>query len=117
MPATTSGADAPDWSRVAPADPVEDHVNSTDLAARPVPDLEGPAGHDARRPPVAPLGAFGVVAAAIVVGLTGLAAGLLFGVGRDQLGTSSATMIAAGIVGATLAIVAATRFWAVVVLL
>jgi O-antigen ligase len=96
---------------------VEDHVNSTDLAARPVPDLEGPAGHDARRPPVAPLGAFGVVAAAIVVGLTGLAAGLLFGVGRDQLGTSSATMIAAGIVGATLAIVAATRFWAVVVLL
>ena len=68
------------------------------------------------RPPLAPLGRTASIVATMLVGLAGLAFGLLFGVGRDHLG-QNAIMLVAGLIGVGLTLAAATRFWSVVVLL
>lgn len=64
--------------------------------------------------PVEPLSRRAVTVAALVMVAVGLGTGLLFGVG-DSLLDKSAIMIMAGLVGVIVALLAATRFWFVVV--
>ncbi|MGD9750424.1 MAG: O-antigen ligase family protein [Acidimicrobiia bacterium] len=80
------------------------------------PDLELRAAHDPvlHLGPVQPLSRNAMATGAVMVGLVGLGAGLLFGAGDTLLG-KSAIMIAAGVVGVLVALLAATRFWFVLV--
>lgn len=64
--------------------------------------------------PVVPLSRWSVVLGALVLGVLGLGAGLLFGVGSSLLG-EQAIMVGAGMAGVAIALLAATRFWYVVI--
>ena len=75
--------------------------------------------HDADRGdrwPVEPLPMATKLLGAVLVAAVGLAAGLLFGVGRSLL-DRDAVMVLAVAVGVGAAVLAATRFWAMVVVM
>jgi O-antigen ligase len=87
----------------------------TSTLERAVAPEDRPAPHrPAGLGPVEPLPRRAVLFGAIVLALIGLTAGLLFGVGSDLLG-KQAIMLMAGLVGVGIALLAATRFWLVVV--
>ncbi|MFN0028899.1 MAG: O-antigen ligase family protein [Acidimicrobiales bacterium] len=94
----------------------------TALRAAP-PQLMGPdllAESDARptprRRPLRPISGVSIVVGLILLSVTGVGAGLLFGLGGALLSADS-TMVLAGVVGAAVAVAAASRFWPVLVLM